>query len=145
MSTKKLANIPTNHIVIAKRIRKAIKNGGLTESEFAKKINIHKSSLSKYLAGHHAFSYEMLQGVMKFTNCDANWLLTGKTARPHDPKSKKAQNPQKSMTENQKDQMIETQGKLIKGLEATIQELRGFNSEKQKKQGRQKTQTKPKD
>ena len=115
--------MPTPHIAIAKRIRKAIKNCGLTESDFAKKIKIHKSSLSKYLAGRHAFSYEMLQGVVKYTDCDANWLLTGKPNQSHDSKSRKVKNPTKSMTESQKDQLIETQGKLIKSMETKIEEL----------------------
>ncbi|MZH41857.1 MAG: helix-turn-helix transcriptional regulator [Nitrospinae bacterium] len=123
MSTKKLENISTPHIAIAKRIRKAIKNCGLTESDFAKKIKIHKSSLSKYLAGHHAFSYEMLQRVLKYTDCDASWLLTGKLAQPGEPKTKKQQKPKNTMTESQKNQLIETQGKLIKSLEARIKDL----------------------
>lgn len=128
MSTKKLVNLSTRHIAIAKRIRKAIKNCGLTESDFAKKIKIHKSSLSKYLAGHHAFSYEMLQGVVKYTDCDANWLLTGKLPQSNDPKSKKSQSPKKSMTDSQKDKMIETQEKLIKNLETQIKKLESNKS-----------------
>jgi len=127
MSTKKLSNISTPHIAIAKRIRKAIKNCGLTESDFAKKIKIHKSSLSRYLAGRHAFSYEMLQGVVKYTGCDANWLLTGKSTQPNESKPKKVQKTTKSMTESQKNQMIDTQEKLIKSLEAKIKELETNN------------------
>ena len=36
------------------------------------------------------------------------------------------------MSDSQKDQMIETQGKLIKSLETKIKELEGYKSEKQK-------------
>jgi len=77
MSTKKLKDIKTPHEKIATRMREAIKSSGLKEVEFAEKLGIHKSALSKYLAGHHALSYEMLQKVVEHTECDSGWLLTG--------------------------------------------------------------------
>jgi transcriptional regulator with XRE-family HTH domain len=77
MSIEKLKKSPAPHLEIADRIRKAIKNSNLTQVQFSGKITMHASSLSKYLAGHHAFSYEMLQKVIKYTNCDPDWLLTG--------------------------------------------------------------------
>lgn len=81
MSIGKTEKMSTPHLKIADRVRKAIKSSNLTQVQFAKKIKIHTSSLSKYLAGQHAFSYEMLQKVVKYTNCDANWLLTGQPSK----------------------------------------------------------------
>lgn len=80
MSSKKLRNNSTDdlpHFEIGQRIRVAIKNSEISEADFARRIGIDKSTLSKYISGHYAFSYEIFRDVVKFTNCDPGWLLTG--------------------------------------------------------------------
>lgn len=79
---KKVSTVNLAHSEIGGRIRQAIDASGLKDSEVAKLMGIDKSTLSKYISGKIGFSYEIAQKVVKYTNCDPSYLLTGKPFAP---------------------------------------------------------------
>jgi len=124
-------NNPQNNS-IGQRIRIARKNKGLTQEQLADNAKISKKSLENYEKDLTDPTGKIILDIAKLCDYNPNWLLTGQDPHPNNPKSKTAKTPEGLMTESQKDQMIETQGKLIKNLEAKIEELKGYKSDKKK-------------
>ncbi|TSI12257.1 TetR family transcriptional regulator [Brevibacterium aurantiacum] len=64
------------------RLREAIAGAGINHSEVARKIGIEPSKLSKSLAGTRKFRVEEISAIATLTNVTADWLTTGRSARP---------------------------------------------------------------
>ena len=120
------------------RMIKARKDAGYSQKNMAPLLDISIQTLNRYENGHRTPNGELLNQMAELTGCHPGWLLTGHPPTSPDSRPKTVQKPKGLMTESQKDQMIETQGKLIKSLEAKIEELEGSRSEKKESQRRQK-------
>jgi len=64
------------------RLRKLIKEEGVSISEFERIIGVGKNSVSTCLRRHSSISHEVLQGIAKkFPNYSMEWLITGKESK----------------------------------------------------------------
>ena len=89
---------------INKRIEKLLIQKGLSASEFSKKINIQRSSVSHILNGRNKPSLEVITKICKvFPDVKVNWLVLGENnENPSNPtpiKSKNIQNNSSSEVE----------------------------------------------
>ena len=89
---------------INKRIQKLLIQKGLSASEFSKKINIQRSSVSHILNGRNKPSLEVITKICKvFPDVKVNWLVLGENnENPSNPtpiKSKNIQNTSSSEVE----------------------------------------------
>ena len=89
---------------INKRIKKLLIQKGLSASEFSKKINIQRSSVSHILNGRNKPSLEVITKICKvFPDVKVNWLVLGENNKnPSNPttiKSKNIQNTSSSEVE----------------------------------------------
>ena len=85
---------------INKRIQKLLIQKGLSASEFSKKINIQRSSVSHILNGRNKPSLEVITKICKvFPDVKLNWLVLGENdENPPDPTLNKSKNIQNSNT-----------------------------------------------
>ena len=85
---------------INKRIEKLLIQKGLSASEFSKKINIQRSSVSHILNGRNKPSLEVITKICKvFPDVKLNWLVLGENdENPPDPTLIKSKNIQNSNT-----------------------------------------------
>lgn len=65
MSVKKIGN----------RIEKALKDKGLSRSDLAKKFKTSHQCVSSWINGLHYPSLDILEGIMKLTEKDANYFF----------------------------------------------------------------------
>ena len=64
---------------ISERLQMVIKMNGMTNSTFADKIGVQRSSISHVLAGRNKPSIDFIQKILDaFPKVDANWLVTGR-------------------------------------------------------------------
>lgn len=64
------------------RLRKIIKDEGLSISEFERMIGVGKNSVSTCLRRQSSISHHVLIGINKnFPNYSIEWLLTGKESK----------------------------------------------------------------
>lgn len=89
---------------INKRIQKLLIQKGLSASEFSKKINIQRSSVSHILNGRNKPSLEVITKICKvFPDVKLDWLVLGENnENPSSPppiKSKNIQNTSSSEVE----------------------------------------------
>jgi uncharacterized protein YrrD len=94
---------------------KAFESSGLKRGAFARAIKVAPGYISDILNGKNINPSDSLVELAKIK------FLSKKTSSSS--LSKTVQSSEVLMTESQKDQLIETQGKLIKNLEAKIEEL----------------------
>lgn len=69
------------HHELGDRIRKAVENAGfgdLSQEKMGAKIGVNASAYGKLLNGHIAGSYETLRNICLVTNCNFEWLATGR-------------------------------------------------------------------
>ena len=63
---------------ISQRLRKILESQSTSASEFAKKINVQRSSISHILNGRNKPSLEIVTKICKeFPNIDVKWLIFG--------------------------------------------------------------------
>jgi transcriptional regulator with XRE-family HTH domain len=68
---------------LGERIKNLREGMGLSQSDFANKINIKSAAvLSRYESNQRQPDIETLAAIVKTTNCDYAWLLTGETRGP---------------------------------------------------------------
>ena len=89
---------------INKRIQELLIQKGLSASEFSKKINIQRSSVSHILNGRNKPSLEVITKICKvFPDVKLNWLVLGENnknpASPTQIKSKNIDNTNSSDVE----------------------------------------------
>lgn len=79
---------------INKRIQEVIIQKGLSASEFSKKINIQRSSVSHILNGRNKPSLEVITKICKvFPDVKLNWLVLGENnENPSSPTQIKSKN-----------------------------------------------------
>lgn len=66
-------------MTIGERLQMVIKMHNLTNSSFADKIGVQRSSISHVLSGRNKPSVDFLQKILTtFPKVDANWLVNGK-------------------------------------------------------------------
>ncbi len=64
---------------ISERLQMVIRMNGMTNSTFADKIGVQRSSISHVLAGRNKPSIDFIQKILDtFPKVDANWLVTGR-------------------------------------------------------------------
>lgn len=64
---------------IAERLQMVIKMNGLTNSSFADRIGVQRSSVSHVLSGRNKPSVDFIQKILQsFPKVDANWLVAGR-------------------------------------------------------------------
>jgi len=104
----------------------------LNQKDLSDAVGVSRETIINWEKGTTQPSPINIKDIAHKCNVSEEWLLTGQDPHLNNPRSKTVQNPEGLMTEYQKDQMIETQGKLIKSLEARIEELEGNKSKRQK-------------
>ena len=79
---------------VNKRIEKLLIQKGLSASEFSKKINIQRSSVSHILNGRNKPSLEVITKICKvFPDVKLNWLVLGENNKnPSSPTQIKSKN-----------------------------------------------------
>jgi len=64
-------------IEIAKRMKKARELSGLSQAQVARKLDMHRPSISEIEAGRRNISANEINKFSQIYSVDANWLLTG--------------------------------------------------------------------
>lgn len=70
-----------DHQELGERVRKAVENAGfgdLSQEKMGAKIGVNASAYGKILNGHIGCSYETLKAICLVTNCNFEWLTTGR-------------------------------------------------------------------
>ena len=81
-----------SHSEIIDRIKKIISANGLTNSSFADKIGVPRSSISHVLSGRNNPSLDIIIKILKsFDGISANYLLSGDVLTPIQPITHKDQ------------------------------------------------------
>lgn len=71
-------------MTIGERLQMVIKMHNLTNSSFADKIGVQRSSISHVLSGRNKPSVDFLQKILTtFPKVDANWLVNGRQLVKH--------------------------------------------------------------
>ena len=82
----------TRHSKIIDRIKKIISDNGLTNSSFADKIGVPRSSISHVLSGRNNPSLDLIIKILQsFDGISANYLLSGDALTPIQPITDKDQ------------------------------------------------------
>ena len=82
----------TRHSKIIDRIKKIISDNGLTNSSFADKIGVPRSSISHVLSGRNNPSLDLIIKILQsFDGISANYLLSGDVLTPIQPITDKDQ------------------------------------------------------
>ena len=80
----------SNHSKIIDRIKRIISDNNLTNSSFADKIGVPRSSISHILSGRNNPSLDLIIKITEsFSEISADFLLSGKTLTPIDTDIKK--------------------------------------------------------
>ena len=78
------------HSKIIERIKRIISDSGLSNSSFADKIGVPRSSISHILGGRNNPSLDLIIKILRnFDDINANFLLKGEVLPPMDKDSKK--------------------------------------------------------
>ena len=78
------------HSKIIERIKRIISDSGLSNSSFADKIGVPRSSISHILSGRNNPSLDLIIKILRnFDDINADFLLKGKVSPPIDKDSKK--------------------------------------------------------
>jgi transcriptional regulator with XRE-family HTH domain len=120
-----IVNMKMDIITLKWRLTIARSEAKLSQKDLSGAVGVSRETIINWEKGTTQPSPINIKDIAHKCNVSEDWLLTGQDPHPKNPKSKIVQNPEGLMTESQKDQMIETQGKLIKSLEAKIEELKG--------------------
>ena len=78
------------HSKIIERIKRIISDSGLSNSQFADKIGVPRSSISHILSGRNNPSLDLIIKILRnFDDINADFLLKGEVLPPMDKDSKK--------------------------------------------------------
>lgn len=61
--------------MITRKIKKILKEENISQVEFAKKLGLSESAISRYLAGKRQISIELLVRITKLLKVSADYLL----------------------------------------------------------------------
>ena len=79
-----------DHSKIIERIKRIISDSGLSNSSFADKIGVPRSSISHILSGRNNPSLDLIIKILRnFDDINADFLLKGEVLPPMDKDSKK--------------------------------------------------------
>ena len=82
---------------INKRIEKLLKEKGISASEFSKKINVQRSSISHIINGRNKPSLEIVTKICKvYPDVKLDWLILGKDYESNPPITVDSKNIQKN-------------------------------------------------
>ena len=78
---------------ISSRLKEILNNQSINASEFAKRINVQRSSISHILNGRNKPSLEIVTKICKeFPEIDVEWLIFGKDKQNPSPTSTSKEN-----------------------------------------------------
>ena len=81
---------------INKRIEKLLKEKGISASEFSKKINVQRSSISHIINGRNKPSLEIVTKICKvYPDIKLDWLIFGENYESSSPSPMNSKNIQK--------------------------------------------------
>lgn len=58
-----------------KRLTKALSLRGISQSELARKLNIHRATINNYISGKHEPSRDRIDEIAKYLKVNPTWLL----------------------------------------------------------------------
>jgi len=70
-------DIPALRVEIAGRLRMARETSGLSQGQVAKRLNMHRPTVSEIEAGRRRVSAEEIATFAKLYGIDANWITEG--------------------------------------------------------------------
>ena len=89
------------------RFKEIIKNQSINASEFAKKINVQRSSISHILNGRNKPSLEIVTKICKeFPEIDVEWLIFGKNKQKPSPNPDEINNNSKNNIDSEVEKII---------------------------------------
>ena len=92
---------------ISLRLKKILKNQSINASEFAKKINVQRSSISHILNGRNKPSLEIVTKICKeFPEIDIEWLIFGKNKENLTPTNNEKNNNSKNNIDSEVEKII---------------------------------------
>ena len=92
---------------ISLRLKEILKNQSISASEFAKKINVQRSSISHILNGRNKPSLEIVTKICKkFPEIDVEWLILGKDKQNPSPTSKENNDNSKNNINSEVEKII---------------------------------------
>ena len=72
-----MSDIQNKYSDIGLRIKKLVQLSGLTQSEFAEKIDKEQTEISRWINKKGSPHYKTLIKMVEITGCNPGWLLTG--------------------------------------------------------------------
>tara|TARA_B100000941_G_scaffold5693_1_gene3617 strand:- start:505 stop:831 length:327 start_codon:yes stop_codon:yes gene_type:complete len=92
---------------ISLRLKEILKNQSINASEFAKKINVQRSSISHILNGRNRPSLEIVTKICKeFPEIDVEWLIFGTNKQNLYPTYNKNNNNPKNNIDSEVEKII---------------------------------------
>ena len=92
---------------ISLRLKEILNNQSINASEFAKKINVQRSSISHILNGRNKPSLEIVTKICKkFPEIDVEWLILGKDKQNPSPTSKENNDNSKNNINSEVEKII---------------------------------------
>ena len=89
------------------RLKEILNNQSINASEFAKKINVQRSSISQILNGRNKPSLEIVTKICKeFPEIDVEWLIFGKDKQNPSPISKENNDNSKNNINSEVEKII---------------------------------------
>ena len=89
------------------RFKEIIKNQTISASEFAKKINVQRSSISHILNGRNKPSLEIVRKICReFPEIDVEWLIFGKKKQNHSPTEQQSNDNSKKNIDSEVEKII---------------------------------------
>ena len=92
---------------ISQRLRKILESRSLNASEFAKKINVQRSSISHILNGRNKPSLDIITKICNvFPEIDVEWLIFGKNKQNPSPTYNKNNDSSKNNIDSEVEKII---------------------------------------
>lgn len=77
-SGEKFTVTSSNRKLFGERLKRAVKNTGLSQDAFADSIGVSRASLKNWIAGSFTPDADILRFIQEKSGCSLDWLITGK-------------------------------------------------------------------